>query len=109
MCPEDYCPEIQAFSLQNSTKGLVEDMSIAIQSNPVRDILYLKTEGNYQGQFEVQVYNMTGSLVFYSQLTRVMPLEYHEIDFQARLNPGIYILTCLYNGKRTLPVKMIVY
>lgn len=109
MCEEVMCAGNDEFNLMKLSDGSDGDISISIQSNPVTDNLNLKTEGDFLGQFDLLVYNMTGSLVFSSQLTRVMPLEYHEVNFQTRLDPGIYILTCLYNGKRTLPVKMIVY
>jgi hypothetical protein len=109
MCQEIMCAGNDEFNLMKLSTSSIEDLSISIQSNPVKDNLYLKAEGNYLGQFEVLVYTMSGSLIFSNQLIKAMPLEYHEVDFQAKLNPGIYILTCLYNGKRSLPVKMIVY
>jgi hypothetical protein len=108
MCEQIMCAGNDEFNLINPSTGSGEDLSISIQSNPLTDKLNLKTEGGYLGRFELQLYNMTGSLVLSSQLTRVMPLEYFNVKFQSGLNPGIYILTCLYDGKRTLPVKMIV-
>jgi hypothetical protein len=109
MCQEIMCAGNDELNLIKPSANSDEDLSISIQSNPVTDKLNLKTEGSYLGQYELLVYNMTGTLVFSGQMNKVTPLEYHEARFQARLNPGIYILTCLYNGKRTLPVKMIVY
>ena len=109
MCEENMCAGNDELNLIKPPAGSDDDLSISVQSNPVKDKLNLKTEGSYLGRFELLVYNMTGSLVFSGQMNRVTPLEYHEAKFQSRLNPGIYILTCLYNGKRTLPVKMIVY
>jgi outer membrane protein assembly factor BamB len=103
------CAGNDEFSFLNPSVSSSEDLVISILSNPVTDKMNIKTEGNYLGQLELQLYDMTGSLVWSNKLNKVTPSEYFQSRFQARLDPGIYILTCLYNGKRTLPVKMIVY
>lgn len=109
MCAEIMCAGNDEFSFLNPSTAPGDELIISLQSNPVTDNLNIKTEGNYQGRFEIQLHDMTGTLVYSDQLTRVMTVEYYQAEFQARPAPGIYILTCLYNGKRTLPVKMIVY
>jgi hypothetical protein len=109
MCAEIMCAGNDEFSFLNPSTAPGDELIISLQSNPVTDNLNIKTEGNYLGRFEIQLHDMTGTLVYSDQLTRVMTVEFYQAEFQARPAPGIYILTCLFNGKRTLPVKMIVY
>jgi len=109
MCAEVMCAGNDEFSFMIPSVSTSEDLVISILSNPVTDNMSIKTEGGYLGNLELQLYDMTGSAVWSGQLDKITPTEYLQSKLQARLDPGIYILTCLYNGKRTLPVKMIVY
>lgn len=109
MCADVMCAGNDEFGLLNPFASSNDDLVISILSNPVTDIMNIKTEGGYLGNLELQLYDMTGSPVWSGLLNKVTPTEYFQSKLQARLDPGIYILTCLYNGKRTLPVKMIVY
>lgn len=109
MCEENMCVGNQENNLLIPSDNTGEDLSVTIQSNPVRDLFNLKSSGNYKGQFDVLVYSMTGSMVFSSQLTKVMPTENHKVALQSGLNPGVYFISVHYNGSRTSPIKMIVY
>jgi hypothetical protein len=109
MCADVMCAGNDEFSFLNPSASSDEDLVISIQSNPVTDNMNITTKGNYLGRLELQLYDMTGSLVWSKQLNRETTHEYFQSKLQVSLDPAIYILTCLYAGKRTLPVKMIVY
>jgi hypothetical protein len=109
MCSESNCSGNEAFDLLLKTGNTGETLAVSVLGNPVRNVLGLQTSGNYTGPVDVRIYSMSGSLVFSSQLTTALPVEFHEISLNAGMDPGIYIITCQYNNSRTAPVKLVVY
>ncbi len=103
------CTGAQAERLPDYSNINADELSLAILTNPVGQHADLQITGSYSGRIDLQVYSTSGSLIYSGQWNKLLPLECHEIDFQHKLSPGIYVISCRYMNRSTAPLKMIVY
>jgi hypothetical protein len=107
MCEQQECAGIELSSFQGV--GEKEGLTVSVLDNPVHGNMILKVSGTWSGRFEVNVYSMSGVLMFSGSEMKTSPVQDYSAALDSKLSPGVYLVVGQFGNNLTSPVKMIVY